>query len=171
VVVRATQFSRVAIDEKGHINGEGTQMSSRIDKALDSVTEPCRGIAVWPIRLAMAGIFIFHGVGKLMMPAMAGMMGLSLPVWYVVAGAELAGGIGFILGGLLSGHNGVQITRLSGLAIIPVMLGAIFMVHWGQWGFMASETHPGGGMEFQVLILAVSFYALVTGFANNKAKA
>ncbi|MGY9107733.1 MAG: DoxX family membrane protein, partial [Alphaproteobacteria bacterium] len=106
-------------------------MSSTIDKALDSVTAPCRGIAIWPIRLAMAGTFIFHGVGKFMMPAMAGMMGLSIPVWYLVAGAELAGGIGFILGGLLAGSNGTLITRLSGLAIIPVMLGAIFMVHWG----------------------------------------
>lgn len=106
-----------------------------------------------------------------MMPAMAGMMGLSVPVWYVVGAAEIAGGAGFIVGGLLAGSNGTLITRLSGLAIIPVMLGAIFMVHWGQWGFMPSETHPAGGMEFQVLILAVAFYALVTGFAKNSASA
>ena len=106
-----------------------------------------------------------------MMPAMAGMMGLSVPVWLLVGAAEIAGGAGFIVGGLLSGSNGTLITRLSGLAIIPVMLGAIFMVHWGHWSFMASETHPAGGMEFQVLLLAVSFYALVTGFAQSSTAA
>lgn len=146
-------------------------MTSGLEKTLESATAPCRGIALWPIRLTMAGIFIFHGVGKLMMPAMAAMMGLSEPIWYVVGLAEIAGGAGFVLGGILSGGTGTLITRLAGLAIIPVMLGAIFMVHWGQWGFMPSETHPAGGMEFQVLILAVSFYALVTGFAQNTARA
>ena len=122
-------------------------MISGIEKALDSVTAPCRGIAIWPIRLTMAGIFILHGVGKFMMPDMAGMMGLSVPVWLVVGAAEIAGGAGFIVGGLLAGSNGTLITRLSGLAIMPVMLGAIYIMHWGQWSFMPSETHSAGGME------------------------
>ena len=144
-------------------------MMSGLNKALENATAPCRSIALWPIRLTMAGIFIFHGVGKLMMPAMAAMMGLSEPIWYVVGLAEIAGGAGFLIGGALSGATGTLITRLAGLAIIPVMLGAIFMVHWGQWAFMPSETHPAGGMEFQVLILAVSIYALITGFSQSTA--
>jgi putative oxidoreductase len=145
-------------------------MTSGLEKAFESATAPCRSFALWPIRLAMAGIFLFHGPGKFMMPGMAAMMGLSVPVWYLVGAAEIAGGAGFIAGGLLSGSIGTLITRLSGLAIIPVMLGAIIMVHWGQWGFMASDTHPTGGMEFQVLILAVAISALITGFSQNTAR-
>jgi putative oxidoreductase len=145
-------------------------MTSGLEKAFENATAPCRSIALWPIRLTMAGIFLFHGPGRFMMPGMAEMMGLSVPVWYLVGAAEVAAGAGFVLGGILSGGTGALITRLSGLAIIPVMLGAIFMVHWGQWNFMASETHPAGGMEFQVLILAVAIYALITGFSSNTTK-
>ena len=145
-------------------------MISGLATALENATAPCRSIALWPIRLTLGATFLIHGSGKLMMPAMAAMMGLSEPIWYVVGLAEVAGGAGFILGGILSGATGTLVTRLAGLAIIPVMLGAIFMVHWGQWSFMASETHPAGGMEYQVLILAVSIYALITGFAQNKAQ-
>jgi putative oxidoreductase len=141
-------------------------MLSNLDSAFDNMTRPLHGIAFWPLRLAMAGIFLYHGPGKFMMPEMAGMMGLSQPVWLLVGTAEVLGGAGFIVGGLLPGAAGAAITRLAGLAVIPVMLGAIAMVHWGQWNFVASGTHPMGGMEFQVLILSVAIYALLTGFAR-----
>ena len=126
-------------------------------------TDNLRPIAHWPIRLAMAGIFIFHGAGKVMMPAMAAMMGMSETVWMLLGAVEAAAGLGFIVGGLKQGDLGILLTRLSGLAIIPIMIGAIYMVHWPQWSFVVSATHPMGGMEFQVLILSVAIYAFVTG--------
>ncbi len=141
-------------------------MLSRLDSAFENMTRPTYSVALWPLRLALAGIFLYHGLGKLMMPEMAAMMGLSQPIWLLVAAAEVLGGTGFVVGGLLQGAAGAVITRLAGLAIIPVMLGAIVMVHWGQWNFVASQTHPMGGMEFQVLILSVAIYALLTGFAR-----
>jgi len=136
-----------------------------MDRIQASVEETTRyAIALWPVRLALAGIFLYHGSGKFMMPEMAGMMGLSQPVWLLVGTAEMLGGAGFVVGGVLTKRLGSLITRLAGLAIIPVMLGAIAMVHWGQWNFTPSQTHPMGGMEFQVLILSVAIFALVTGF-------
>jgi putative oxidoreductase len=141
-------------------------MLSNLNSAFEKVTRPLYGVALWPLRLAMAGIFLYHGPGKLMMPEMAAMMGLSEPVWLLVGTAEILGGLGFIVGGLLPGAAGAAITRLAGLAVMPVMLGAIVMVHWGQWNFAASPTHPMGGMEFQVLILAVAITALLTGFVR-----
>lgn len=145
-------------------------MLIQIETFLDDMTRSLHGVAAWLIRLAMAGIFLYHGPGKFMMPEMADMMGLSQPVWLLVGAAEIAAGLGFLAGGVLSEGTGRLITRLSGLAIIPVMLGAIFMVHWGRWDFTASETHPMGGMEFQVLILSVAIYALVTGFSPRSAE-
>ena len=55
------------------------------------------------------------------------------------------------------------VTRLGAAMIIPVMLGAIVMVHWGQWNFLPSQTHPIGGMEFQVVLLLVSLYFVAKG--------
>jgi putative oxidoreductase len=130
-------------------------------------TDNLRPIAHWPIRLTMAGIFIFHGVGKVMMPAMAAMMGMSETVWMLLGAIEAAAGLGFIIGGVKRDDLGIMVTRLSGLAIIPVMLGAIYMVHWPRWSFAPSETHPMGGMEFQVLILSVAIYAFLTGLDNK----
>lgn len=124
----------------------------------------CNNMAHWPIRLTMAGIFVYHGMGKIMMPAMAGMMGLSEPVWMLVGAIEALAGLGFVLGGVM---NNDKITRLSGLAIVPIMVVAIAMVHWPVWSFMATEAAPMGGMEFQVLILSVALYSAFTGLKTS----
>ena len=43
------------------------------------------------------------------------------------------------------------------------MAGAIALVHWGQWNFVASENFPMGGSEFQVTLLLVSLYFVLKG--------
>ena len=91
------------------------------------------------------------------------MSGLPVAVAWLVAFAEVAGGIGIIVGGFTSS----LITRLSGLAIIPVMLGAIFMVHWPRWSFAPTEEFPMGGMEFQVVLLLIATYFVVVGNDRN----
>ncbi|WP_421621918.1 DoxX family protein [Alkalilimnicola ehrlichii] len=55
------------------------------------------------------------------------------------------------------------VTRLGALATVPVLLGAIFMAHWGQWHFLPTATHPMGGMMFQVSLLFVALYLLAKG--------
>ncbi len=121
--------------------------------------------ADWLLRAGLASVFIFHGIGKFAGMGIAGfseMMGLSYFVALAVALAEIGGGFGIIIGGFTSS----LITRLSALAIIPVMLGAIFMVHWGQWSFVASETHPMGGAEFQVVLFLIAMFFLLRGNAE-----
>ncbi|MEX0914362.1 MAG: DoxX family protein [Wenzhouxiangellaceae bacterium] len=118
--------------------------------------------AHWLPRIALASVFLFHGVDKFMGAGVAGfseMMGLPILVGYLVAIAEVLGGIGILAGALIGG----TITRLAALAMVPVLLGAVFMVHWGQWHFMATDTHPMGGMAFQVVLLLVALYFLVRG--------
>lgn len=116
--------------------------------------------AHWLLRLSLASVFIYHGSMKFMnLEGFTQMMGLSTPIAVLVAFAEVVGGIGIIVGGLSSD----LITRLAGLAIAPVMLGAIFMVHWGRWNFMPAEGFPAGGMEFQVVLLLIAIYFIVVG--------
>lgn len=114
--------------------------------------------AHWALRVALASVFIFHGVEKFTgLAGFAQMMNLPYLVAFLVAAAELAGGVLILVGGI--GQD--WITRLGGALLIPVMVGAIGMVHWGQWSFVPSESYPMGGSEFQVtLLLLASYFAL-----------
>ena len=116
--------------------------------------------AHWLLRISFASVFIFHGAGKAAnLGGFAQMTGMPTAVAALVTFAELAAGIGIIVGAFKSD----LITRLSGLAAAPVMLGAIFMVHWGRWNFTPAEGFPMGGMEFQVVLLLMALYFLVMG--------
>jgi putative oxidoreductase len=117
--------------------------------------------AHWLLRIGFAAVFLFHGVGKLLAPTeSAAMMQLSLPITVAVAFAEVAGGLGLLIGPI-AGRD--WITRLAALATIPVLIGALVMVHWGQWSFVATPSHPMGGMEFQVVLLLTAVYFLLRG--------
>ncbi len=125
-------------------------------RTLDSL----KSHAHWLLRVSLAGVFLYHGVVKVMdLGAFSQMMGLSTGVAVLVALAEIAGGVGIIVGAFTND----LITRLAGLAIAPVMLGAIVMVHWGRWNFMPADGFPAGGMEFQVVLLLIVLFFLVMG--------
>lgn len=117
----------------------------------------------WLLRVPFAAVFLYHGAGKLLTPTMSAEM-LSLPVALVllVATAEVLAGIGAIVGGIPAAPRADLVTRLSGVAAAPVLLGAIGMVHWPRWSFVASESHPMGGMEFQVVLLGIALYFLLS---------
>jgi putative oxidoreductase len=120
--------------------------------------------AHWLLRLTLASVFITHGYGKAInLEGTAQMLGMPFAMAALVTFAELAGGIGIIVGAFKSD----LITRLSGLAIAPVMLGAIFMVHWGRWSFTPAEGFPMGGMEFQVVLLLIAVYFLIVGNSTS----
>ena len=116
--------------------------------------------AHWALRIALASVFIFHGADKFgSLDGFAQMMNLPYAIALLVATAELAGGILILAGGI----SRDWITRLGGALLIPVMLGAITMVHWGQWSFVPSQSYPMGGSEFQVTLLLISLYFVLKG--------
>lgn len=118
--------------------------------------------AHWLLRIALLSVFLFHGISKFTgLGGFAEMTELPIVIAFLVALAETAGAILVFIGGFAKDW----MTRIGALALIPVMLGAIFMVHWGQWHFMSTETHPMGGMQFQVTLLLLALYLLVKG--NN----
>lgn len=126
------------------------------------------GHAHWLLRATLASVFIYHGVLKLAnLEANAEFLGLSISIVLLVALAEALGGAFVLLGGVSKiAPSAAWLTRLGAAMIVPVMAGAIVMVHWGQWTFVPSQTHPMGGMEFQVVLLLISLYFAVKG---NKA--
>jgi putative oxidoreductase len=94
------------------------------------------------LRLALGALFLAHGLLKLLVHKPAGtaayFRSLGLPgfVGYLTMAAELGGGTLLILG---------IATSLVALALVPLILGTIYMVH-GSKGWLF--TNKDGGWEF-----------------------
>ena len=124
-------------------------------------------IAHWLLRIVLASVFVYHGIGKL--PDVAGfaqILDMPVVVAWLVTFAEISVGVGIIVGGL----SKEVITRLSALAMIPILIGAIVVFHWPKWSFVANEAHPFGGMEYQVNLILVAVYFLIVGNRTLKAE-
>lgn len=122
--------------------------------------------AHWLLRLGLASVFIYMGIDKFMgsgMAAFSAMMNLPVALGTLVALGEIGTGLLVLLGGLMKSRLGDVVTRLGALGMVPILLGAIFMVHWGQWHFMATSSHPLGGMMFQVTLAMMAIYMLARG--------
>ncbi len=119
--------------------------------------------AHWALRVALLSVFIYHSIGKFAdLGAFAGMMNLPFGIALLVAVAELGGGLLLLAGAFTKDW----VTRIGAAMFVPVMLGAIMMVHWPQWSFVPSPSHPTGGMEFQAVLMLISLYFVIRG---NKA--
>jgi putative oxidoreductase len=132
----------------------------------DAALAPVGRHAHWLLRFSLASVFLYMGVDKFMgggVGEFAQMMGLPWILSLLVALSEIGGGTLIIAGGLVMGTMGGWLTRLGAVMILPVMLGAIFMEHWGQWHFMGTATHPMGGMMLQVTLTMIALYLLIKG--------
>ncbi len=94
------------------------------------------------LRIALGALFLAHGLLKLLVFKPAGtaasFRSLGLPgfVGYLTMAAEIGGGTLLILG---------IATSLVALALVPLILGTIYMVHGSKGWIFANE---GGGWEF-----------------------
>jgi len=106
---------------------------------IDSRTAPYAALL---LRLSLGGLLLAHAGLKLFTFTPAGTakffgsVGLPPELAYAVIAAEVLGGIALILG---------LWTRVVALAVVPILLGAIFTVH-GAAGFFFSNA--GGGWEY-----------------------
>ena len=108
-------------------------------------------------RLSLGVMYLAHGLLKALVFTPAGTVGffesLGLPgfVGYLTILAEIGGGL------LLIAGIG---TRLVSAALIPALLGALFLVHADKgWLFSA----PGGGWEYPAFLIATSVVAVLLG--------
>ena len=105
------------------------------------------------LRSTLGVIFIIHGISKLdagfanFLPN----MGLPVEMQIPIALAELIPGI-FLIGGVFS--------RLSASMISIIMIGAIFHVK------SAASMTGEGGIEFDLILLAVALVIIITGPAR-----
>ncbi len=120
--------------------------------------------AHWLLRIALASVFIFHGLLKFgNLEGFAQMLPISYTEVVLVALAETGGGLLVLFGGFGTTKLFDLATRIGAALNIPVILGAISMIHWGRWNFVPSETHPMGGFQFQAVLLLVMLYLVIVG--------
>ena len=139
---------------------------SKLNNALDSMAKPFTGIAPWLLRLSLGISFFLHGYGKFPLPPQ------KMVVWFeskgimwpelitsLVALGEVIAGIGIILGGLLFNQLGNLITRLSGGAVVVIMIGAFAIAH-PDW-FITKDLF----MSEQIFLFILGLYVAIKG--NN----
>ena len=138
-----------------------------LDNILESIAKPLMPITPWLLRLGLGTSFILHGIGKFPLPPERMVtwfesMGYMYPeiVTSMVAVGEVAAGAGIILGGLVSGHFGNLITRLSGGAVVIIMIGAILIAH-SDW-LITKKLF----MSEQIFLLLLGLFFAIIG--NNK---
>ena len=109
---------------------------------IDTRTAP---YAAFALRVALGVLFLAHAGLKVFVFTPAGTaqffasLGLPAGLAYLVIAAETLGGVALILG--IYG-------RVVALALVPILLAAIFTVH-GPAGFFF--TNPNGGWEYLAL--------------------
>ncbi len=120
--------------------------------------------AHWLLRISIVSVFLYHGILKFMdLEGFAQMLPISYAEVVLVALAEVGGSLLILAGGFRKDLWSDMATRVGAILNIPVMIGAIALVHWGRWNFLPSETHPIGGFEFQAVMTLIMLYVAITG--------
>jgi uncharacterized membrane protein YphA (DoxX/SURF4 family) len=137
---------------------------SNLNATLNSIAKPLSGLAPWLLRLTLGISFFLHGYSKFPLPPekMVGWfssIGIPAPevVSSMVAIGETTAGIGVILGGLLGSSLGHIITRLSGGAMMVIMIGAFSIAH-ADW-FITAKLFTSE----QIFLLALGTYFAIKG--------
>jgi putative oxidoreductase len=120
---------------------------------IDSRTAPYAALL---LRVSLGGLLLAHAGLKFFVFTPAGTakffgsVGLPPELAYLIMAAEVLGGVALILG---------VWTRLVAVAVVPILLGAIFTVH-GPAGFFFNN--PNGGWEYPAFwIVALLVQALL----------
>ena len=107
----------------------------------------------WFLRLALSTVFLYHGLTK-NLTSFAKAFQFPILLAAAVIFAEVAAGLGYLLGGLYyTPILGYSLTQWASLAAIPILIGAIYLVHWNK-GFNVMN----GGYEFQFVLLMMALY-------------
>lgn len=110
------------------------------------------GIALWILQWLLALLFLFAGGAKLVMPIEEMTRQIALPGWFlrIIGVAEILGGLGLVLPGLLKLYT--WLTPLAAASLVVIMIGATIV---------SAMIPPAAGALFPfatgVLLLCVAY--------------
>jgi uncharacterized membrane protein YphA (DoxX/SURF4 family) len=102
------------------------------------VVKPAMNIGLWTVQVTLAALFLFSGVMKFMMPVARMQEGpVKLPGLFLhfIGVAEMLGGLGLILPGMLRVRRGL--TPLAAAGLLIIMIGATVVTLMGGGGATA----------------------------------
>jgi putative oxidoreductase len=133
---------------------------------LRKLTHTANSPAIAVLRLVLGVVFFAHGAQKMLgwfggygftgtMGFLTGGMHIPAPFAFLAIAAEFFGGIGLLLG---------LLTRVAAFGVAVNMLVAIVTVH-SRFGLFAnwSGTQKGEGIEFHLLVLAMTAFLMIEG--------
>lgn len=144
---------------------------NKLNNLLEQLASPLKKYATFLLRIGLGSSFFLHGYGKLPIQQ-------SFVVWlsskgipfseitaYLIAWAEIVSGIGILTGGLIGARaylTGALITRLSGGAVMVIMIGALLIAH-SDWGIFFGDRGSILFASEQLFLLLLGTYFAIKG--------
>ena len=143
----------------------------QLNDILEKIASPLKTYSNYLLRIGLGISFFLHGYGKI--PIQESFINwLSLKgipfaetTAHLIAWGEMISGIGILLGGLIGTRasiTGNLVTRLSGGAIMIIMIGALLIAH-SNWGIFFGERGSVLFASEQLFLLLVGTYFAIKG--------
>ena len=143
----------------------------KLNDILEKIAFPLKPYANYLLRIGL-GISVFlHGYGKIPIQDsfVNWLSSKGIPfaetTAHMIAWGEMMSGIGIIFGGLIGTRASVAgnlVTRLSGGAVMVIMIGALLIAH-SHWGVFFGERGSTLFASEQLFLLIVGTYFAIKG--------
>ena len=144
---------------------------NKLNDLLEKLAKPLKAYASCLLRIGLGVSFFLHGYGKV--PIQQGFVdwlaSKGIPfadlTAFLVAWGEMLSGIGILIGGLIGlilPTIGNIITRLSGGAVMVIMIGALLLAH-SDWAIFIGERGSILFASEQLFLLLLGTYFAIKG--------
>ena len=143
----------------------------QLNDILEKIASPLKTYSNYLLRIGLGISFFLHGYGKIpIQESFVNWLSLKgIPfaetTAHLIAWGEMISGIGILLGGLIgtkASVTGNLITRLSGGAVMIIMIGALLIAH-SHWGIFLGERGSVLFASEQLFLLLVGTYFAIKG--------
>ena len=152
----------------------GVNFMNKLNDLLEKLARPLKDYSSCLLRIGLGVSFFLHGYGKV--PIQQGFVdwlaSKGIPfadlTAFLVAWGEMLAGIGILIGGLIGLSSPVVgniITRLSGGAVMVIMIGALLLAH-SNWGIFFGERGSILFASEQLFLLLLGTYFAIRGNNN-----
>ena len=149
----------------------GVNFMNKLNDLLEKLARPLKDYSSCLLRIGLGVSFFLHGYGKV--PIQQGFIdwlaSKGIPfadlTAFLVAWGEMLSGIGILIGGLIGlslPTIGNIITRLSGGAIMVIMIGALLLAH-SDWAIFIGERGSILFASEQLFLLLLGTYFAIKG--------
>ena len=144
---------------------------NKLNSFLEQLASPLKQYSIYLLRIGLGVSFFLHGYGKLPIQksfiswlSTKGMTFAEITA-HLIAWGEIVSGIGILLGGLIGIKAylaGSLITRLSGGAVMVIMIGALLIAH-SDWGIFFGDRGSILFASEQLFLLLLGTYFAIKG--------